>query len=62
MPTLIVLTPLINFLKFSLLGTKVHRSQLSILTVASMGFLLISILSFASSVSAGVVQTTSLGV
>lgn len=62
MPLLIVFLPLVNFFKFALLGTKVHRRQLSLFTVAGMGLLLTSILFIAPAVTAGTTQITSLGV
>lgn len=59
---LIVFLPLINFLIFVFFGAKVNRSQLSIFTILSMAFILISIILLAPAVIAGTVQTTSLGV
>lgn len=59
---LAVFTPLINFLVFAALSTFVNRKQLALYTVASMGALLIFLITFMPQVMSGVMQTASLGV
>jgi proton-translocating NADH-quinone oxidoreductase chain L len=59
---LAVFTPLINFLVFATLSTFVNRKQLAVYTVASMGALLIFLITFMPQIMSGVTQTASLGV
>jgi proton-translocating NADH-quinone oxidoreductase chain L len=59
---LTVFLPLINFFLFVTASTFVNRKQLAAYTIASMGTLLVLLLTLAPSVMAGETQTTSLGV
>lgn len=59
---LTVFTPLINFLLFAIFSTLVNRKQLAAYVIASMGVLLIFLLTLAPSVIAGETQIASLGV
>ena len=57
-----VFTPLLNFLLFAIFSTVVNRKQLASYTIASMGALLLGLLSMAPAIIAGDTQAASLGV
>jgi hypothetical protein len=59
---LTVFLPLLNFLLFALASVYVNRKQLAAYTIASMGTLLLLLISLAPGVIAGETQTTTLGV